>query len=40
MWFWWVEYNADRPDDVQMQKQNGGSAVRRSLQMLHLLDPG
>ena len=28
------------PVDVQMQKQNGGSAVTRSLQMLHLLDPG
>ena len=26
--------------DVQMHKQNGGSAVTRSLQMLHLLDPG
>ena len=33
-------YRVCWPVDVQMQKQNGGSAVTRSLLMLHLLDPG
>ena len=35
-----LRYRVSWPVDVQMQKQNGGSAVTRSLQMLHILDPG